>query len=274
MTPVRRGLHVSLQPQAEFKAACLLEPRIAEAARGICAALCRLPGLGLHLADVKDSHGLTPLHMAASNPAPEVAACIIPLLLDHGADVHVEHDSSYLGRVQPLHCAAANACTQAGAGAARQLLAAGADVNAAASGGCRPLHFAACSHSLSVVQALLAADNIEVNARDSKGRTALHRAASCTGDHLTGVQLVWALVAAGADLGAADLRGCTPVDLAREAELYSAAVHALLHHADGAGVAAEAQLHAAAAAGRQAPATAAAADDHPAKRQRVGVPVQ
>jgi ankyrin repeat protein len=77
---------------------------------------CALPSRGLQLADVKDSQGLTPLHMAASNSAPEVAACIIPLLLDHGANVHAEHDSSHLGRVQPMHCAAANECKRQGQG--------------------------------------------------------------------------------------------------------------------------------------------------------------
>ena len=121
--------------------------------------------------------------MAAPNPAPGVAACIIPLMLDHGADVHAEHERTRLSRVQPLHCAAANEYTHAGAGAALQLLAAGADVSAASYGGCRPLYFAARTGSLNAVQALLAADRIDVNA-----------------------------------------------------------VHALLHHADGPGVAAEAQL--------------------------------
>ena len=191
---------------------------------------------------MKDSQGLTPLHMAAPNPAPGVAACIIPLMLDHGADVHAEHERTRLSRVQPLHCAAANEYTHAGAGAALQLLAAGADVSAASYGGCRPLYFAARTGSLNAVQALLAADGIDVNARDCKGRTALHRAASSRGDPLTGEQLVGALVAAGADLDTADQRGCKPVDLARQAELYVSAVHALLHHADGPGVAAEAQL--------------------------------
>ena len=263
---------MSLLPQAEFKAACCLEPRIADAVRGVYAALNRLPGLGLHLVDVKDSRGLTPLHMAAANSAPGVAACIVPLLLDQGADVHAEHDTLLRGRVQPLHCAAANECPQAGAGAAEQLLAAGADVNAVSSGSWRPLHFAARARSLSAAQVLLAAGGIDVNARDSKGRTALHRAASGRGDPLTGMQLVGALVAAGADLGAADQGGRTPVDCARATELYSTAARALLqlhHAAESAVAAAVAPPGAAGASSPQAPTVAAPADAQPAKRQRV-----
>ena len=66
------------------------------------------------------------------------------------------------------------------------------------------------------MQALQAANGVNVDAMDCKGRTALHR--QLRGRLLTVMQLAWALVATVAGLGVADQPGCTLIKYARASE--------------------------------------------------------
>lgn len=92
------------------------------------------------------ARGVTPLHEAASNDNPAVAA----RLLAAGADVN----ACATGGRTPLHVAAAE---NANSTVAEVLLRAGADVNAKRAGGRTPLHEAAAHGTSAVVAALLAA---------------------------------------------------------------------------------------------------------------------
>lgn len=85
------------------------------------------------------------------------------------------------------------------------LLDAGADVNAKDRFERTALHWAVQTKKLiDIVRALLAADGIKVDARDSRKRTALMEASEC--GH---VDMVRALVGKGADMTAKDMNGNT-----------------------------------------------------------------
>lgn len=91
------------------------------------------------------------------------------------------------------------------------LLARGADVNAVEARlfKRRPLHFAALSGSRAAVDALLAADGVDVDVADYRGSTALHGAA-----HAGDAAVVRALLAAGADASRARNGRETPLHVA------------------------------------------------------------
>ena len=145
----------------------------------------------------------TPLHNAARNPDPEVAAA----LLEAGADVTARGR----GGETPLHYAAGNR----NPAMAELLLEAGAEVNAPGSDGITPLHRAAAGNSNPAVIAALLAAGADVDARGAYNRahapagrvTALHNAAYWNSNP----EIVTMLVAAGADPDGGDVRARPPV---------------------------------------------------------------
>lgn len=90
------------------------------------------------------------------------------------------------------------------------LLAEGASVNSVGRFGRTPLHRAVRGGHISVVRALLSSPGIRLNDRQEGGDSALHEAAS--NGHTDIVEL---LIAAGADVNAANERGETPLNYAK-----------------------------------------------------------
>ena len=150
---------------------------------------------------MRNGGGQTPLHLAASNENPAVAA----LLLEAGADVDAreeftEERYSSTGVAPnhnrtPLHYAASNT----NSAVAAMLLEAGAAVNPRDGDAQTPLHRAAGSNNAAVATLLLAA-GAEVNARDVDGVTPLLLAGSWGGGgRFRNPALADALLDAGAD---------------------------------------------------------------------------
>ncbi|KAJ1556209.1 Ankyrin repeat and SOCS box protein 10 [Cladochytrium tenue] len=138
------------------------------------------------------------------------SASAIALLATRGAAVSPTNN---IGRT-PLHDAAANAYS---ANTVRELLRRGANLHAACvskgSGpgcGAQPLHEAARSGRLEVLRALLDA-GADIAARDADGNSPLHIAVSSGRGRSIATR---ELLARGADLTARNARGLRPVDLA------------------------------------------------------------
>lgn len=187
---------------------------VAEKARGAaCVELLLAAG-----ADpaARDRRGATPLHYAARDGGQPAR---VRALVAAGADVQARSD---VGET-PLHYAAAN--DRSGAAFAT-LLALGGDIEARDDRGATLLHAAAGADNPVVVKALLAA-SADVDARDADGDSPLHDAAALSGwyeDPLVSragphpvygdTAVVEALLAAGADVGARDDAGYTPLHAA------------------------------------------------------------
>ena len=171
-----------------------------------------------------DSIGRTPLHAAVETGK----AALVQALLAHGADPNArlieapfvfKGDFVSYGRyvgATPLWLAAAARVPNVDI--LRRLAAAGVDAGAAADDGTTPLmaavgmvqneaRLAAESEVLELVTLLVGLD-IDVNAVDRRGRTAMHGAARLARNTLIGV-----LVDNGAKVNIADARGQTPLDV-------------------------------------------------------------
>ena len=174
--------------------------------------------------NLPDSIGRTPLHAAVETGK----AALVQALLAHGADPNArlievpfvfKGDFVSYGRyvgATPLWLAAAARVPNVDI--LRRLAAAGADAGAAADDGTTPLmaavgmvqneaRLAAESEALELVTLLVDLD-IDVNAVDRRGRTAMHGAA-----RLARNTLIPVLVDNGAKVDIADARGQTPLDV-------------------------------------------------------------
>jgi len=107
----------------------------------------------------------------------------------------------------PLHYAAA----EGDAARVQDLLRAGANPNAQDDNSWSPLHFAAQAVSTAAVAALIEA-GADVDALDRFGNTPLFRAVFCSKDEGGVIQL---LRASGADPRLSNIRGVSPLNLAR-----------------------------------------------------------
>lgn len=163
-------------------------------------------GADLAAADDKEKR---PIHLAASEGYADTVAFLAAV---PGADPSIA-DSDGL---TPLHCSTDNAVRRPGNDAdgvpqsvAGVLLAAGADVEATAiSDGGTPLMWAAQRRKAGIVAELIRAGAV-VDAVDSYGQTALHRAATYGWE-----DCVLALLDAGASVAAVDGSGNTPLHVA------------------------------------------------------------
>jgi len=156
-------------------------------------------------------NGSRPLHLAAELGLIE----IISILLDRGAEIDA---TDQLGGTALFRAVAA------GRGqAAERLVARGADVGIAdGTTGMLPLHKAAETGQIAVVLLLLDAD-VDINARDSLGMTALHYAATPVSlSNAGGPELIHVLVERGANLEARNGSGQTPLDYAQARSGYGA----------------------------------------------------
>jgi len=165
-------------------------------------------GLGVDV-NVKDKHGLTPLHYAvrSENPSKDITA----FLIDNGADVDAADEYG----LTPLHYAT----KQGHINIAELLIAQGAPLDIKDSAGRAPIHYAAEATygatkpqkwSLGMVRLLMDA-GADINVQDDIGWMPLHYAAYHFKKYLVEV-----LVERGADVDIVDNRGRTPFVVVQE----------------------------------------------------------
>eukprot|EP00899_Mesostigma_viride_P008041 jgi/Mesvir1/17238/Mv07651-RA.1 len=146
--------------------------------------------------NIKDRHGMTPLHRAVHSEQPALVLC----LLVNGALIDCKMKDNWT----PLHIAA-----RIGNHTIVDVLQAhGAAMNAKGKNMWTPLHVAALNGRLEAMRSLIRA-KVNLNLRDSNGRTALHEAA-----FRGSLEVVEELLAAGAKWDILDKDGCTALHLA------------------------------------------------------------
>ena len=177
--------------------------------------------------NAKDSHGETPLHLAAYATAyssnQNDSPAMVQALLAAGANVNARNSAG----VTPLHRAAYNE----NPGVIQALLDAGANVNAQGSRGLTPLYIAAGVNENEVaIQALLdAGANVHAKVNSERaspygGHTPLYRAAR-SNENPAVVQL---LIDAGASVNSKDRNDWTPLHWAVRSNENEAVIQALL----------------------------------------------
>ncbi|CAN0409601.1 unnamed protein product [Ectocarpus sp. 12 AP-2014] len=198
----------------------------------------KLVAAGASMNGIVDATGRTPLHHACMNDCPEA----IVSMLRHGARVDAKDDDGDT----PLHVASTEGCSdgiralvQHGAdikaltakgrtplvltaesgfeNATQVLLDAGADVNAPAdhTDGSAALSLATLSEYVDGTMKVLIQHGADVNARNTNGFTALHRAAMC--NEVDGIDV---LISAGAIIEAPDNHKSTPLAVAFRSAVY------------------------------------------------------
>ena len=231
---IESGAHDVEEPQTSRRSPLLVASRSMAATSGLEYLLVVKPSPHEDLAlllleeganpNVPDSIGRTPLHAAVETGRPE----LVKSLLAHGADPNARltepppplkgdfvGTGRYLGAT-PLCLAAAARVPDVEI--LRLLIAGGADPNLGASDGATPLMAAVGmvqnearqareAEALALVRYLVGLD-IDINATDRRGRTAMHGAA-----RLARNTLIPVLVEHGAELSVADENGQTPLDV-------------------------------------------------------------
>ncbi len=181
-------------PTAKGKTALMLAAQAADRALSLA-----LLAAGAK-ANTRNHNGGTPLMHAAVGGD----AAIVQVLLAAGSEVNAVAGTGW--------AALTLAAVKDHAGILTIPLTAGAQPNLPDIYGWTPLMRAVEQKRLAAVRTLAAATGIDLDAHNDDGVTALHRAAA-----LGFVEIVRALIKAGADRTVLDQRGRTPLDYAREA---------------------------------------------------------
>jgi ankyrin repeat protein len=147
--------------------------------------------------DTQNKEGRTALHMGVQNSDIEV----VNLLLEKGANTETADTTYY--KMTPLH----NASNANNAEIAAAFVAKGGKTNLVNAFNKTPLHIAALYGYNECVSELLKAGDVDMEATDDDGMTALHHAAN-----LSKAECVRILVEKGAKTTAKDLEGKTPFD--------------------------------------------------------------
>ena len=167
-------------------------------------------------ANGRDDWGDTPLHESIIYKRD---VKVIQKLLDHGADVTVEHNrwaggsSHPSAPLTPLHLAA---YVGSPTGVIEVLIDRGADVNARVENGLTPLHLAAGNNDNSHIVQYLLSRAADSNARDENGDTPLHLAAKgdlCKRDEVHCEFLFSFLLYNSADANALNDEGNSPLHI-------------------------------------------------------------
>lgn len=151
-------------------------------------------------AQLKDNFGLTALHLAAIYGHKKV----LDFLLEEAGSTKDElcgNESASIQGYSPLHLALLHSKEDI----VECLINAGADVNTRTSFKATPLHFAATERSF----AILIEKGAEIDAKDNEGNTSLHYAIK--GNKM---EVVRALIKAGADVNTTNTKTQTPLDCA------------------------------------------------------------
>ena len=152
----------------------------------------------------RDSRRNTPLLHAAWGGHTRV----VELLLDGGADVNARNDQDWNALMQ--------SCMEGYVKAAALLVARGSEVNLRGKekeAGATPLMLACWKDSVEIVN-LLPHNGADVHFKDTEGKTAIERVMQSTLQYTVPIEIVRALLEAGADLEPRLLHGCTPLSIA------------------------------------------------------------
>ena len=155
----------------------------------------------------KDSHGNTPLHLAARSKNSNA----MHVLLDACADVHAQDEGGWT----PLHSAVFD--HEVNIDVPKILLNAGAKLNAQDKFGQTPLHLAANFDNPSLIASLVN-EGAKLEARDEDGCTPLLAAAKSEN---SSVESIEALLNAGADPNVKDAKGKTAWEWAKETHSFN-----------------------------------------------------
>ena len=144
------------------------------------------------------------LYYGAGSNNTEIAAMLIGLAIERGADINTNINSYGSTRTTALH----EAVPYSGAEVVSMLIERGADIHARDSTGRTPLHVLADygEEDVTAIFAMLTVGGTDINAKDEDGNTPLHKAA-------TSVEIAALLIERRADIHAKNKSGETPLHM-------------------------------------------------------------